>query len=72
MTEKGKVKWFNKEKGFGFIQRSNGGEDLFVHASAISDKTKSILRDHDRVEFTATQTQRGWQAEKVTVLYDKH
>jgi len=48
MTEKGTVKWYNFKKGFGFIERSEGGEDLFVHATNLSGNP---LKDGDEVEF---------------------
>ena len=70
MTDKqqtGRVKWFNDDKGFGFIERSDG-EDVFVHHTAINAQGRKTLRENDRVTFTVTQTQRGWQAENVTVV----
>ena len=66
--EQGTVKWFNSEKGFGFIQRDAGG-DVFVHYSAIqqSGGYKS-LEDNQRVEFTVKQGDRGPQAQEVVKL----
>ena len=65
--EKGTVKWFNAEKGFGFIEREEG-DDVFVHFSAIvSDGFKS-LEEGQRVEFEVVQGQRGAQASNVAKL----
>lgn len=64
--EKGTVKWFNNDKGFGFIQREQG-EDVFVHFRAINSDGYRSLREGQRVEFTVTQGQKGPQAEDVTV-----
>ena len=52
----GKVKFFNDSKGFGFITPDNGGDDLFVHISAISDAT---LNENDKVEFEVGEGQKG-------------
>lgn len=64
--EKGTVKWFNNEKGFGFIEREQGG-DVFVHFKAITGDGYRSLVEGQRVEFTVTQGQKGLQAEDVTV-----
>ena len=66
-TETGSVKWFNDEKGFGFIEREQG-EDVFVHHNAINGEGRKSLREGDRVEFTVTQGKKGLQAENVTVV----
>ena len=66
-TETGSVKWFNDEKGFGFIEREQG-EDVFVHHNAINGEGRKSLREGDRVEFTVTQGKKGLQAENVTVI----
>jgi CspA family cold shock protein len=62
--EQGKVKWFNNKKGFGFIERSSGG-DVFVHYSAIVSDGYKTLKEGDSVEFTITQGPKGFQAENV-------
>jgi CspA family cold shock protein len=61
----GTVKWFNAEKGFGFITPDGGGEDLFVHHSAIQTQGYRELSEGQRVEFEATQGQKGMQASNV-------
>ena len=60
----GTVKWFNAEKGFGFIA-VDGGQDVFVHYSAIQMDGYKSLDEGQRVEFTQTQGQKGPQAENV-------
>jgi CspA family cold shock protein len=61
----GTVKWFNAEKGFGFISPDGGGEDLFVHQSEIQMEGFRDLPEGQRVEFEATQGQKGMQASRV-------
>jgi CspA family cold shock protein len=65
--EQGIVKWFNNNKGFGFIQREQG-EDVFVHFRAIIGNGFRSLQEGQRVEFTVTQGQKGLQAESVNIL----
>lgn len=65
--ERGTVKWFNNDKGFGFIQREHGS-DVFVHFRAITGDGYRSLAEGQRVEFTVTQGQKGPQAENVTVV----
>ncbi|QYR20364.1 cold shock domain-containing protein [Paenibacillus sp. sptzw28] len=64
---KGTVKWFNAEKGYGFIQVENG-EDVFVHYSAIQGEGFKSLDEGQAVEFEITQGNRGPQAANVTKL----
>ncbi len=63
----GTVKWFNDEKGFGFIEQDNG-KDVFVHYSAISGSGRKTLREGQKVTMEVTQGQKGPQAENVTPL----
>ena len=64
---KGTVKWFNAEKGFGFIERE-GGEDVFVHFSAIESEGFKTLDEGQIVEFNVVQGPRGLQAANVMKL----
>ena len=61
----GTVKWFNSEKGFGFIQQDDGGPDVFVHYSAIASSGYRELAEGQKVEYEVTQGQKGPQAENV-------
>ena len=63
----GTVKWFNDEKGFGFIEQE-GGKDVFVHFSAINGSGRKTLHEGQKVTMDVTQGQKGPQAENVTPL----
>ena len=64
----GTVKWFNAEKGFGFIAPDDGSADVFVHHTAIQADGYRTLQENQRVEVTAGQGQKGPQAEEVRAL----
>ena len=64
MTEQGTVKWFNNEKGFGFISRESG-PDVFVHHTAITAEGNRSLNEGDRVSFEVVEGQKGLQARNV-------
>ena len=64
----GTVKWFNDQKGFGFIAREDGQKDCFVHHSAIQGSGFKSLAEGDRVEFDVVEGQKGPAAENVTTL----
>ncbi|NAZ76337.1 MULTISPECIES: cold-shock protein [Kineococcus] len=64
----GTVKWFNAEKGYGFIEQDGGGPDVFVHYSAITGNGYRSLEENQRVEFEVTQGQKGPQADAVRAL----
>ncbi|OGW84754.1 MAG: cold-shock protein [Omnitrophica bacterium RIFCSPHIGHO2_02_FULL_46_11] len=62
----GTVKWFNNEKGFGFIAPENGGNDVFVHHTAIQGSGYKSLSEGERVSFEVTRGPKGDQASNVT------
>jgi cold shock CspA family protein len=68
MRTTGVVKWFNAEKGYGFITPDDGGKDCFVHFSAIQGGGFRKLEEGQKVEFEVGQGQKGPQAENVTAL----
>ena len=67
-TVEGTVKWFNPDKGFGFIAPDQGGKDVFVHISAVERAGLSTLRDNQRVRFTEKAGQRGPEADGIEVI----
>ena len=64
----GTVKWFNAEKGYGFITVDGGGQDVFVHYSAIQTNGFRSLQEGQAVQFDVVKGPKGWQAENVQVL----
>ncbi len=67
--ENGHVKWFNDDKGYGFISRDNGQDDVFVHfRSIMGAEGRKSLTEGQRVEFTVTNGQKGLQAEDVAAV----
>ena len=64
----GTVKWFNAEKGFGFITQDDGGPDVFVHYSAIASSGYRELGEGQRVQYEVKQGQKGPQADNVTSI----
>ena len=65
----GTVKWFNAEKGFGFIAPDDGSADVFAHYSAIASSGYRSLDENQKVEFDVTQGPKGPQAENIRPLY---
>ncbi len=62
----GTVKWFNDEKGYGFITPDEGGEDLFVHHTGISGEGFKSLEEGSKVSYEASQGRKGMQADNVS------
>ena len=66
MAPEGTVKWFNEDKGYGFISPDEGDADLFVHHSGISGSGFKSLEEGQKVSYEATQGKKGMQAENVS------
>jgi len=66
MPQKGTVKWFNQDKGYGFITPDGGGDDVFVHFTGIVGEGFKSLEEGGRVSFEATRGKKGRQAENVS------
>jgi CspA family cold shock protein len=64
----GTVKWFNVDKGFGFIAPEDGSADVFVHLSAIQDAGQRTLEENQKVEYEVGRGPKGPQAERVVVI----
>jgi CspA family cold shock protein len=64
----GTVKWFNSEKGFGFIAPDDGSADVFAHYSAINSSGYRSLEENDKVEYETQQGPKGLQAANITVI----
>jgi CspA family cold shock protein len=67
MREQGTVKWFNNEKGYGFISRPSG-DDVFVHHTAIQGSGFKSLTEGDKIEFEVVRGPKGFQAQNVVKL----
>ena len=67
MSSSGTVKWFNNAKGFGFIEPETGGDDVFVHYSAIKSEGYRTLNEGQAVEFEAEQGPKGYHAIEVQI-----
>ena len=68
MRTTGTVKWFNEQKGFGFIVRDDGGKDVFCHHSALQGEGFKTVAEGAKVEFDVVQGQKGPAAERVVIL----
>jgi CspA family cold shock protein len=68
MTLRGTVKWFSKEKGYGFITRDDNKGDVFVHFSAIQQRGFKTLQEGQRVEFEVEQDAKGPRAKNVRII----
>lgn len=71
IMEKGKIRWFNNKKGYGFIEKESDGKDIFVHFSAIDMEGYKTLQTNDIVTFEITQGDKGPQASKVKVATEE-
>lgn len=64
----GTVKWFNAEKGYGFIERADGGDDVFLHFSDLDKPGYKTIEENQRVEFSLEQGAKGLKAVNVTEI----
>ncbi|OIN97409.1 cold-shock protein [Candidatus Desantisbacteria bacterium CG1_02_38_46] len=64
----GKVKWFNENKGYGFIERDDGAGDVFVHYSAVQGEGFKTLAEGQKVEFDVAESEKGPQANNVVKI----
>ena len=64
----GTVKWFNEQKGYGFVQPDNGSKDVFVHISAVERAGLRTLKEGQKVSFKVVQGQKGLQADEVQAV----
>ncbi|MGA2260891.1 MAG: cold shock domain-containing protein [Acidobacteriota bacterium] len=67
MREQGTVKWFNNDKGYGFVSRE-AGDDVFVHHTAIEGTGRKSLNEGDRIEFEVARGPKGLQAQNVVKI----
>jgi len=67
MSNSGKVKWFNNSKGFGFIEPEQGGDDIFVHYSAIKTEGYKTLNEGQNVSYESEQGPKGFHATEVLI-----
>jgi len=67
-SEKGKVRWFNNKKGYGFIQKDSDGKDIFIHYSAITMEGYKTLKTNDAVAFEVVEGEKGPQAANVVLV----
>ena len=68
--QKGTVKWFDNQKGYGFIKRDDNGKDIFVHFSAIVDTNTKTLNENERVSFTIGEGRKGPAAQNVRRIFE--
>ncbi len=65
---KGKIKWFNETKGFGFIEQEDGGKDVFVHTTSLVGDKNKLPKEGDEVEFSIQDTPKGLSATECTIV----